>query len=426
MVGMETVSACLEVDFANMRVGGGVLHGGCVQEEIRFSICPENLLACLLCPAMLPNEAIQVFGAQQYSAYSGYASSLRFAGGYRHALTVAGDEGGRATGIEEVEVKAQERPARSPGRGKGGGKIKGGGGGGGGSGDDGSGGGGGGGGSGATSLAPPRGLGRFGGAPSPASPNLLRRKPGSERSGKTKGAYTTTSAKQAKPGKKKKVLPAIQTAVEKIKLQSTSRVGVDVHVHGRKGAVAVTPVTTGPSTAETAIFAVGIACINAIDGRDYKLWEDDPNNTEFSLAVQLQEQHILQELNKAVAGFTKHPGDPFTAISTGNWGAGVFKGNAELKAVLQWMAASVCGRPIRYFPYDQELLGAELVSLATTATATQATVGALWGAVTSYIPPTVATVPNVSTSGSGVGGDKSNEAGDRLIPYVLAALKQRM
>ena len=35
----------LEVDFANAFVGGGVLGHGCVQEEIRFLICPELIIS---------------------------------------------------------------------------------------------------------------------------------------------------------------------------------------------------------------------------------------------------------------------------------------------------------------------------------------------------------------------------------------------
>lgn len=35
----------LEVDFANAYVGGGVLGHGCVQEEIRFLICPELIVS---------------------------------------------------------------------------------------------------------------------------------------------------------------------------------------------------------------------------------------------------------------------------------------------------------------------------------------------------------------------------------------------
>lgn len=38
----------LQVDFANKRVGGGVLGRGSVQEEIRFVICPELIVSRLL------------------------------------------------------------------------------------------------------------------------------------------------------------------------------------------------------------------------------------------------------------------------------------------------------------------------------------------------------------------------------------------
>ena len=42
-------ASVLQLDFANKYVGGGVLGNGCVQEEIRFLICPELIVSCLLC-----------------------------------------------------------------------------------------------------------------------------------------------------------------------------------------------------------------------------------------------------------------------------------------------------------------------------------------------------------------------------------------
>jgi hypothetical protein len=74
---------CLHADFANMMIGGGVLSGGCVQEEIRFAICPELVVAMLFCPCILPNESIQIVGAEQFSAYAGYGPKLRYAGDFR-------------------------------------------------------------------------------------------------------------------------------------------------------------------------------------------------------------------------------------------------------------------------------------------------------------------------------------------------------
>jgi len=79
-VGLETRPDLAQVGFANMFIGGGVLSGGCVQEEIRFSICPELCLAMLVCPCMLENEAIQISGAEQFSTYTGYAHSLKYGG----------------------------------------------------------------------------------------------------------------------------------------------------------------------------------------------------------------------------------------------------------------------------------------------------------------------------------------------------------
>eukprot|EP01062_Namystynia_karyoxenos_P023074 TRINITY_DN18879_c0_g3_i2.p1 TRINITY_DN18879_c0_g3~~TRINITY_DN18879_c0_g3_i2.p1 ORF type:complete len:481 (+),score=108.84 TRINITY_DN18879_c0_g3_i2:90-1532(+) len=79
------VKGCLEADFANAYIGGGVICGGCVQEEIRFAIAPENTIALLFCPYTLPHESIQIVGAQQYAAYSGYGFTLRYAGPHQSA-----------------------------------------------------------------------------------------------------------------------------------------------------------------------------------------------------------------------------------------------------------------------------------------------------------------------------------------------------
>lgn len=44
------------------RVGGGVLGRGCVQEEIRFVICPELIAARLFTEALDSTEALLVVG----------------------------------------------------------------------------------------------------------------------------------------------------------------------------------------------------------------------------------------------------------------------------------------------------------------------------------------------------------------------------
>lgn len=72
----------LQVDFANKFVGGGVLGHGCVQEEIRFIICPELLVSRLFTESMKTEEALLIVGAEQYNQYSGYAFSFEFAGDF--------------------------------------------------------------------------------------------------------------------------------------------------------------------------------------------------------------------------------------------------------------------------------------------------------------------------------------------------------
>ncbi|KAK9947260.1 hypothetical protein M0R45_002894 [Rubus argutus] len=75
-------TVALEVDFANKYIGGGALHRGCVQEEIRFMINPELIASMLFMPSMADNEAIEIVGAERFSNYTGYASSFRFSGDY--------------------------------------------------------------------------------------------------------------------------------------------------------------------------------------------------------------------------------------------------------------------------------------------------------------------------------------------------------
>ena len=59
------------MDFANRFVSGSSLEGGCVQEEIRFSICPELLVARLVLEPLQDNEAvvITVSSGGHYTVY---------------------------------------------------------------------------------------------------------------------------------------------------------------------------------------------------------------------------------------------------------------------------------------------------------------------------------------------------------------------
>ena len=72
----------LHLDFANAYMGGGVLGQGCVQEEIRFLICPELIVSRLLCERLQDNEATLFQGFERFSTYTGYAKSFAYAGPY--------------------------------------------------------------------------------------------------------------------------------------------------------------------------------------------------------------------------------------------------------------------------------------------------------------------------------------------------------
>jgi len=80
--GIGDVSLTLEVDFANKYIGGGSMSYGCVQEEIKFSICPELNVCQLFCEVMQDNEAIVITGGEQFSKHTGYGFNLAYAGNY--------------------------------------------------------------------------------------------------------------------------------------------------------------------------------------------------------------------------------------------------------------------------------------------------------------------------------------------------------
>jgi hypothetical protein len=69
---------CIEADFANRYVGGGILTWGDVQEEIKFSINPELIISMCICEFMKENEAIYIIGTEQFSQFKGYGFTFQF------------------------------------------------------------------------------------------------------------------------------------------------------------------------------------------------------------------------------------------------------------------------------------------------------------------------------------------------------------
>jgi len=115
--------------------------------------------------------------------------------------------------------------------------------------------------------------------------------------------------------------------------------------------------------------------IVAIDAADYR---------GMNSRQQFHPVLLRRELLKLLAGFNirslprdlQHLG---AKIATGNWGCGCFRGDAELKLLLQWIAASWSDGvlELHYFPFNRDDLIANFVKLGDairTANVTPATV----------------------------------------------------
>eukprot|EP01029_Cantina_marsupialis_P028201 TRINITY_DN775852_c0_g1_i1.p1 TRINITY_DN775852_c0_g1~~TRINITY_DN775852_c0_g1_i1.p1 ORF type:complete len:455 (-),score=116.40 TRINITY_DN775852_c0_g1_i1:106-1470(-) len=78
------------------------------------------------------------------------------------------------------------------------------------------------------------------------------------------------------------------------------------------------------------------------------------------LGVQLVEENMLRELNKAFVAFSVNEAEcsieKYPSVATGNWGCGIFNGDHELKALIQWCAASVAKRDMCYYPFGEKCL----------------------------------------------------------------------
>ncbi|CAF2430962.1 unnamed protein product [Rotaria sp. Silwood2] len=54
------------------------MNDGCVQEEIRFTVCPEMIISLLVCEVMKDDECIFLIGCERYCSYKGYGFGLEF------------------------------------------------------------------------------------------------------------------------------------------------------------------------------------------------------------------------------------------------------------------------------------------------------------------------------------------------------------
>lgn len=73
----------MTVAYAHEYIGGGdIFRGPLSQEEIVLLTRPECLVSLLFCAVMEDHETITVIGAECMSAYTGFGSSVRFAGAF--------------------------------------------------------------------------------------------------------------------------------------------------------------------------------------------------------------------------------------------------------------------------------------------------------------------------------------------------------
>ncbi|ODM87134.1 Poly(ADP-ribose) glycohydrolase [Orchesella cincta] len=92
---IEEEHGTLHVDFANKKVGGGVLNEGSVMEEIMFAICPEMIVSRLFTEILDDDEVLVITGTEQYSNYKGYSRNFQFDGSCK-PLDYKVDELGRS------------------------------------------------------------------------------------------------------------------------------------------------------------------------------------------------------------------------------------------------------------------------------------------------------------------------------------------
>ncbi|CAH8654601.1 unnamed protein product [Heterobilharzia americana] len=100
---------------------------------------------------------------------------------------------------------------------------------------------------------------------------------------------------------------------------------------------------------------------------------------------QYNAEEMLREVNKAFCGFTdelfpkrKLP----SVVATGNWGCGAFRGDVELKFILQMMACVQAEKSLAYFTFGDHLFCDRIYEMYSLLSSRKVTVGKLWRILT--------------------------------------------
>ena len=72
------------------------------------------------------------------------------------------------------------------------------------------------------------------------------------------------------------------------------------------------------------------------------------------------------------------------SVATGNWGCGAFRGDPQLKSLIQIMAASVCNRDLVYYTFDDRKLCEAIYDIYLYLTERSVTVGQLYDMLLRY------------------------------------------
>lgn len=133
---------------------------------------------------------------------------------------------------------------------------------------------------------------------------------------------------------------------------------------------------TGPFIDPNPIDSEGRRCINIV-AMDAVVAGYDGD--EFS------QQLIDRDINKAFVAFSAETSmdkaNGKTPVASGNWGCGAFGGNKELKTLIQWMAASMAGRPLHYHMFDSTQLAKEQTEIFKLLSEKSVTIGELYQCV---------------------------------------------
>ncbi|KAM6897284.1 poly(ADP-ribose) glycohydrolase [Xenentodon cancila] len=105
-----------------------------------------------------------------------------------------------------------------------------------------------------------------------------------------------------------------------------------------------------------------------------------------SFLEQFHPDKINRELNKAYCGFSQPEleSQNLAAVATGNWGCGVFGGDARLKALLQMLAAAEAGRDVAYFTFGDSQLMTDVHNMHSFLTRRNISVGEVYDLLGEY------------------------------------------